>query len=550
MTVTRYAILALILGLLASCGAPKPKDGPPPTDIDDVAFREHLRILSGDDYEGREPGSKGEEKTLAYLTEQFKKLNLKPGNQQSFTQAVPLLKLTASGRSFSYTSAQGTANLTDGRDVVLYSKRSDSELTLAQSPLVFAGYGVVAPEYSWNDYAGIDVHGKTVLLLVSDPGPAAHDPTLFKGNAMSAYGGLAYKLQEAGRQGAAAVLLIHDPAALGYGWSAVQNRWGRAVFKAQAENDVHPAIEGWLQADAARSLLAASGSDLAALTASAAKPGFKAVLLSAKADLRLHNTVQPVSSANFLALLPGGRHKDEYVIYDAHWDSLGADPTQKGHGIFNGATDNATGLAGLLVLAKSFVHTDPKPDRSILFLATTAGEPDHLGAEYYLKNPIFPIAQTAAAIDVDTLLVGGRTRDLSILGWGSSDLEETAVRSALRQGRQGNPDPFASLGLYYSSEAYVFAHHGIPALYAVAGIDDSARGPAYGRARRQDFLARNLWQTSDQYGSDWDVRGAVDDLTLCYDVGLNVARNLRFPRWKPNSEFRATHGAQRAPEAP
>lgn len=533
------ASAVLAWGLSACSQTPKV---PPSTDIDETLYRDGVRVLASDDFEGRKPGTHGEDKTVAYLTQQFRKLGLKPGNGPGYVQTVPLTEITPTSATLAVLGQSGTRRLEPGKEVVLWSKRAGPEQRLSRSELVFVGYGTVAPEYSWNDYAGLDVHGKTVLVLMGDPGTGSKDPTQFKGNALTAYGRFQYKLEEAARQGAAGVLLIHDPAALGFGWSAVQSTWGGAQFQINPAGDApRAAIEGWIEGEAAKGLFAAAGQDLSALRAAAGRKDFKAVPLNSKVDGALHQALRAFNSANVIALLPGHKHKDEYVIYAAHWDSLGMDARPGTHAVYTGAVDNATGVAGLLALAQSQVRTQPVADRSIVFLATTAAEPDLLGANYYVQNPIFPLRQTAAFILVDTLLVGGHARDMSIFGFGNSDIEESARAEALLEGRETHPDPFPELGLYYRSEAYVFAHHGVPTLYAVSGVDNAARGTNYGRAQRTDFMARTDHQLTDQYSPDWDVRGALDDLSLYYGVGARVARGRRFPRWSPNSEFRASH---------
>jgi Zn-dependent M28 family amino/carboxypeptidase len=542
------AVLACLI--LAACSH-QPKAPPPSTEIDDVVFRDHLQTLSSDEFEGRRPGTHGEDKTIAYLTEQFRKVGLKPGNlkggakpdtPQSYQQVVPLIELIGSGQSLAVQGAKGMHRLELGADAILFSKRAQAEPAIKASELIFAGFGIVAPEYSWNDYQGIDVHGKTVLVLVSDPGPLSGDPKLFKGNAMSAYGRWEYKVEEAARQGASAILLIQDPAAQGFGWEQIKNAWGGVQYVSAVSNpELQPMLEGWVRTETARALFNDSGFDFSKLSASAARPGFRAVDMALKVDGSLHNAIRSFNSSNVIGILPGSGHKDEYILYNAHWDALGIDASIPGHNIFNGAVSNGSGIAGLLAMAQSFVRTDPKPERTIVFLATTAAEPDHLGAAYYLQNPVFPLAMTAAVINVDTLLFGGHTRDVSILGFGSSDLEDTARGMALLQGRESHPDPFPGLGQYYESDAYTYARAGIPALYVVSGIDNSARGPAFGTAQRQDYLAHHYRLPTDQYSPDLDVRGAVDDLAMYYEVGLRVARSRRFPRWYPNSEFRTLH---------
>ncbi|HEX3949630.1 MAG TPA: M28 family peptidase [Steroidobacteraceae bacterium] len=540
-------VLSCAALVLTGCSM-RPKEPPPSTDIDDTAFGEYVRVLASDDFQGRKPGTAGEDKTVAYLVENFRRIGLRPGNGKSYLQSVPLLQITAAADAkLAITGADAGRNLIYGKDMVIWTKRAVPEVQLVRSELVFVGYGIVAPEYSWNDYANLDVHGKTVIILADDPGYASRDPTLFNGNAMTAYGRLAYKVEEAARQGAQGALLIHDAAALGFGWSAIQSTWTGAQFE-QPAADGHAgrtAIEGWLQNDSARALFSAAGIDFTKAVAAAAHPGFKGLPLGLSVSATIHNTLRTFNSQNVIAVWPG-RSAHEFVMYTAHWDSLGIDAARQGRNIYNGAVDDATGVAGLLSLAQSFKHTDPKPERSIAFLATTASEPDLLGSEYYLENPVLPLRQTAAVINVDMLINGGRSRDVSILGFGNTDLEETARAEALLQGRAAHPDPNPQLGLYFRSDSYSFAHRGVPVLYTQAGIDSAARGPVWGKAQIDDYFAHRYRQPGDQYSADWDVGGAVTDLNLDYHVGLHIANSKRFPRWYPNSEFRAPHRANSA----
>ena len=543
MRVSRLLVVLSVAGLLAGCSL-HPKEPPPSTDIDDTAYGDHVRVLASDDFQGRKPGTPGEDKTVAYLIENFRKLGLKPGNGASYVQQVPLVQITPSAdATLTVTGAGGSRNLVFGKDMVIWTKRAVPEISVAHSEMVFVGYGIVAPEYSWNDYANLDVHGKTVVVLANDPGYASKDPTVFKGNAMTEYGRDAYKVEEAARQGAQGVLLIHDAAAMGYGWNAVQATWSGSQFELQAAdgNAGRAAIEGWLQNDAARALFTAAGIEFARTAVAAAHPGFKAVPLNLRLDATIHNAIRAFNSQNVLAIWPG-RKSHEYVLYTAHWDSFGVDAARAGHNVFNGAVDNATGIAGLLSLAQSFKRTiDPKPDRSIAFLATTAAQPDLLGSQYYVENPILALRETLAVINVDMMINGGRTRDVSILGFGNTDLEESVRAEALLQGREAHPDPDPQFGLYFRSDSYSFAHRGVPVIYTQAGIDSASRGPVWGKAQIEDYFARRFRQPSDQYAADWDVGGAVTDLNLDYQLGIRIASGRRFPRWYPNSEFRASH---------
>ncbi len=544
-----WCTLAAMGLLLGGCAA-NSKLPPPSTDIDETAFRMHVSKLASDDFEGRKPGTPGEAKTVAYLVEQFRKLGLKPGNGESFVQQVPMVEIrAATGATLTVTGARGAVSLAYGRDMVIWSARSAPQAELRHSDLVFVGYGIVAPEYEWNDYAGIDVRGKTVVVLANDPGYATRDPKVFRGGAMSYFGRWSYKVEEAARQGAVGVLLIHDGEATGFGWNVVQSTWtGAQLTLASVDGNAgRAAVEGWIQKDAARGIFAAAGLDLAVSSSAALHTGFKAIPMGLKADALLNDSVRQFSSSNVVAFWPGSRRKTEYVVYAAHWDHLGRDPALPGHNIFNGAVDNATGVAGLLDLAQSFVRTKPVADRSIVFLAVTGAEPGLLGSQYYVQNPIFPLRDTAVVLDLDTLRNGGPTRDLTIFDAGNSDVEEFARASALLQGREISAEPTPEQGLYYRSDCFSFANAGVPALYAKGGLDDTARGPVWGRAQLDDYMLHRYRQPSDQYSADWDVRSALDDLALYYSVGNRVAHARRFPRWNPNSEFRVSRARGVAP---
>lgn len=539
-------IIGSTVGFLFACAAHKAP--PPSAEIDETGFRDDVRILASDDFEGRKPGTPGEEKTVAYVVAELRKLGLKPGNGDSYLQQVPLVEILAGGDATLVISGRSAVKpLAYGKDMVIWTKRELPEGSLHHSELVFVGYGIVAPEYEWNDYAGLDVHGKTVVVMVNDPGYGTHDPKVFRGNAETYYGRWTYKVEEAARQGAAGILMIHDTGAAGYAWNVVVNgRTGPQLEAVTTDGNARrAAIEGWVSAAAANALFTQAGLDFAALTGAAARPGFKAIPMGLAADASVHNTVRRFTSPNIVALLPGAGRKHEYVIYTAHWDHLGRQPAQAGGAIFNGAVDNASGVAGLLMLAQSFSRTRPAAERSIAFVVFTAGEAGLLGSAYYVENPIFPLRETAAVLNLDALHIGGPTRDVMIIGYGNSELEDYLREAALLQGREVHPDPTPEQGLYYRSDQFSFARSGVPALYAKAGLDDSARGPAWGQAQLNDYMAHRYHQTGDKYSADWDVRGTVDDLRLYYEVGNRVARSRRFPRWYPNSEFRVGRNPER-----
>jgi Zn-dependent M28 family amino/carboxypeptidase len=547
----RAAGIGGAIGLLAACAGHKAP--PPSTDIDEIRFRDDVRVLASDDFEGRKPGTPGEEKTVAYVVGELRKLGLKPGSGDSYLQQVPLVEILAGNDAALAVSGRGTVKpLAYAKDMVIWTKRELPEASLHHSEMVFVGYGIVAPEYQWNDYAGVDVHGKTVVVMVNDPGYGTKDPKVFKGNAETYYGRWTYKVEEAARQGAAGVLMIHDAGAAGYAWNVVVNgRTGPQLETVTPDgNATRASIEGWVSAAAAQAMFTQAGLDFGALTGAAARPGFKAITMGLEAEASVHNTVRRFTSPNVIALLPGTGRKREYVIYTAHWDHLGRQSVQAGGAIFNGAVDNASGVAGLLMLAQSFSRTRPAAERSIAFIAFTAEEAGLLGSAYYVENPVIPLRQTAAVLNLDAMHIGGPTRDVMIIGSGNSELEEYLRDAALLQGREVHPDPYPEQGWYYRSDQFSFARSGVPALYAKAGLDDSARGPAWGQAQLYDYMVHRYHQSSDKYSADWDVRGTLDDLRLYYEVGNRLAHSRRFPRWYPNSEFRVgrTPGHQSAAE--
>jgi Zn-dependent M28 family amino/carboxypeptidase len=542
---------AWVCGAAATLAACAGHRGPPPsTDIEENGYRDAVRVLASDEFEGRRPGTAGEEKTVAFLTQQFHRLGLKPGNGESYLQQVPLVEFVASGTPSLSLAGHGTVKPLDyAKDMVLWTQRAVPEAALEHSELVFVGYGIVAPEYDWNDYAQVDVHGKTVLVLVNDPGYGTRDPKVFRGDAQTYYGRWAYKVEEAARHGAAGVLLIHDAAAAGYGWNVVVNRWtGPQLDRARPDDGMGgPAIEGWVSAAAARTLFVEAGLDFDASITAAGRPGFKPIATGLRVDADLHGSIRRFTSANVIGVLPGEKHKREYVIYTAHWDHLGRQSSPAGGAIFSGAVDDASGVAGLLMLAQSFSRTQPAADRSLAFIAFTGEEAGLLGSAYYVDNPVLPLRDTAGVLNLDELHIGGPTRDVMVIGYGNSELEEYLREAALQQGREVHPDPNGSLGLYYRSAEFSFARGGIPALYAKGGMDDAARGPIWGQAQLDEYIAHRYLQPADKYSPGWDVRGALDDLTLYYEVGNRLARSRRFPRWYPNSEFRVSR--HKAPDA-
>ena len=531
----RLALLAVPALLVGCSGMASRPDSPA---VSAVVYEQHLATLASDEFEGRKPGTAGERKTVDYLVAQFRALGLQPGNGESFLQTVPIVEITAGSDA---RLRLGDRELEYMTDAVTWTKRVVPEVSLADSPLVFVGHGVVAPEYGWNDYAGVDMRGKTAVILINDPGFATDDPKLFKGRAMTYYGRWTYKFEEAARQGAAGALIVHDDAPAAYPWDTVQNSWSGPQLDMETAdgNAGRPAIEGWITRSAADALLRASGSSYEAALAAANRPGFRALDLGQKASGGLRNVIRRSASANVVARIPGTRRPDEHVVYMAHWDHLGRTLARTGDNIFNGAVDNATGTAGLLALAKAFMDAPRPPERSVVFLAVTAEEAGLLGSAYYVENPVYPLERTVAALNMDAMPFGGPTRDVTVIGSGGSELEEYLAMAAARQDRVLRQEPTPEKGFFFRSDHFNFAKAGVPALYFKMGVDDRERGEAWGRAQQEQFTLRDYHKPSDEYRPGTDLRGSLEDLQLMYAVGSRLARERRFPNWYADSEFRA-----------
>jgi Zn-dependent M28 family amino/carboxypeptidase len=413
------------------------------------------------------------------------------------------------------------------------------------------GYGIVAPEYDWNDYAGMDVRGKTVVMLVNDPGFASRDPALFNGTAMTYYGRWTYKYEEAARQGAAGALIVHETAAAGYPWDVVTGSWAGPQFDlGAADRNLHrTVIEGWLSREAAGEVFKRAGLDLDALARAAAQPGFRARPMDMSISVGVTNSISRSESRNVVGRIEGATHPEETIAYMAHWDHLGMDQALDGDQIFNGAVDNASGLAGLLELARVFGRT-ARPERSLVFLALTAEESGLLGSQYYAEQPLYPLATTVAAFNMDGLNVDGPTHDVVVVGHGSSELEEYLAAAVAEQGRVIVAEPTPEKGFFYRSDHFNFASQGVPVLYAKSGVDHATGGVTYGRRKAWEYAALRYHKVSDEFDPEWDLRGAVEDLTLLYRVGLQLANSRAFPNWYPGNEFRALRDSSAALRRP
>jgi len=546
MSLSRWIPVACATAL-AACTPSAPEHVFSP-DISEADFMAVVNTLASDAFAGRAPGSPGEDKTVDYLRAQYQRIGLQPGAADgTYFQTVPMVETTADESTVLHVNSNGEPlELTFGLDFVLGTRSGQPQVKLEDSPLVFVGYGVNAPELGWNDYAGLDVRGKTVVMLVNDPGFHVQDESLFGGQRMTYYGRWTYKFEEAARQGAAAALIIHDDAGASYGWNVVEHSWSGAQFDLKPDDDPEPRLpaQGWITQDVARQVFADSGLDLDAQTIAASQRGFSAVPLAATVSFELHSTVVEKSSRNVIGVLPGTDLADEAVVYMAHWDHLGQHEGE-GDTIYNGAVDNATGVAGIIEIAERFAHADPKPRRSLVFIAVTLEESGLLGSKYYVANPTFPMHKIAGVINLDAMSVGGRSRDLVVTGLGNSELEDILAPIAAQQGRhlveEGNP----AGGYYFRSDHFNFVKAGVPALYAKGGIDLIDGGIEAGQRAAADYAAR-YHQPSDEVHAGWKVDGVVEDLQALYGVGRVLVDEGNWPNWYQGNPFKATRDASRA----
>jgi Zn-dependent M28 family amino/carboxypeptidase len=547
-----FAAAAAALALAGCASTPREQksaqgyDGPP---ISLATLTTATQILASDDYEGRAPTTAGEEKTVAFIADQFKKAGLQPGNKGSWFQNVPLVETTATPGAMTVAGGSAPLTLTQRADFVANSYQTQPRVDLKNSEMVFVGYGINAPERGWNDYAGVDVRGKTVVILVNDPDWQDTDlEGTFNGKAMTYYGRWTYKYEEAARQGAAGALIVHDTEPASYGWNVVQSSWTGPQYNMDDPGNHmdQSKVIGWLTNDAARRVLAASGQNLDALAAAAKRQGFKAVPLKTRASISLSNQIKRQASKNVIGILPGAKRPNEYVIYTAHWDHLGrCDADATGDDICNGAADNATGTAGLIALAQAHAKRG-NPDRSIVFLAVTAEESGLLGSRYYAENPVFPLAQTVGGVNMDVLGTLGNTRDFVVIGKGKSELESTMVRATDRFGLTVKNEPSPQAGSYYRSDHFSLARLGVPMLYAKGGEDLVNGGTAAGAAAAADYRKSRYHQPSDEYDPNWDWSGAIRDLQIYWLIGRELAMSTAWPNWNQGDEFRAIRDRSRA----
>ena len=511
-------------------------------------FAEHVKVLASDEFEGRAPGSPGEEKTVAYLQSQFERMGLEPGHNGDWTQTVPMTETTAKDGAVLDIVVRGKKHaLKYGGDMVIGTRTGQARVSVKGSDGVFVGYGVDAPEQGWNDYAGLDVKGKTVVILVNDPGFHANDPNLFEGRRMTYYGRWTYKFEEAARKGAAAALIVHDDAGASYGWDVVRGSWSGAQFDLRASDDPAPRlpVQGWITDAQARALFADAGLDFDAQRAAANRRGFKPVSLEGKASVTLESTIVEKSSRNVVARVRGTQRPDEAVVYLAHWDHLGKHPDEAGDNIYNGAIDNATGVAGIMEIAEAFAKAPP--ERSVLFLAVTLEESGLLGSKYYVAHPAVPLANTVGVINIDAMSTYGKAKDIVVTGLGNSELDDVLKTIADKQGRVLREEATPESGFYFRSDHFNFAKAGVPALYAEGGEDLVEGGSAAGRKAAEAYTEARYHKPADEYDANWNLEGTMQDLETLYAVGRTLADGDTWPNWRTGNPFRAARDASRPP---
>jgi Zn-dependent M28 family amino/carboxypeptidase len=522
---------------------------PPSPAVDPAQLLQHIQVLASDEFEGRLPGTVGEDKSVAYITEQFKRLGLAPGNPNgTYVQDVPLEGIAGSPTMTLISGGQPIA-MERGHDFVASTYRIVPQVSIDKSPLVFVGYGVQAPEYQWDDYKGLDAHGKTLVMLINDPPvqdpqhPGQLDDKVFKGKAMTYYGRWTYKFEMASKLGADGVLIVHETIPAAYDWSVVEHSWsGEAFVLADANSSAHNVpVQGWITLDKAKALFAQAGQNFEALKARAATREFRPVALNATVSVTIENKLREVRSRNVVASLAGSgpKRSHEWIIYTAHWDHFGRNPALAGDPIFHGAVDNGSGVASILEIARVFSETRPKPARSILFMAVTAEEQGLLGSKYYAEHPLYPLNQTLADLNIDSVGTWGRTRDVQVIGYGQSSLDQDLAALLKRAGRVMVPDQQPEHGGYFRSDQFSFARVGVPGMFLKAGVDVIAKPAGYGERQRDEFEAHRYHSPADRVYPDWDLSGAAQDDTDLYRVGLELCSTAHWPEWRADSEFRA-----------
>jgi Zn-dependent M28 family amino/carboxypeptidase len=554
MSQTRTLAIVFVAALSACAGegADTASLEPALSSISSESMMGHIRTLASDAFEGRAPGTPGEDSTVAYLEAQFKALGLAPGNPNgSYIQPVELIGYTGTS-SASVRMGRQSIPMRPNQDFVAVSRHDSAEINVTDSDIVFVGYGVVAPEYGWDDYRNVDVRGKTVLIMVGDPPiPSASDSAqldtaMFRGKAMTYYGRWTYKYEQASEKGAAAAIIIHQTGPAGYPWEVVSGSWGQENFDIPGSGAVaRVPVEGWITVDKAREIFLASGRDFDGIARRAAARDFAPIPLFGTASWRVRNTVRRIQSRNVIGKLEGSDPtlKDEYVVYTAHWDHFGRNTSLEGDQILNGALDNASGTAQMLEIAKAFTKLETPPKRSVLFLAVTAEEAGLLGAKYYAQHPLYPLTKTLANINIDGANQWGRTSDVVVVGLGNSTLDDVLDSVVTASNRTIVPDPESEKGFFYRSDHFEFAKEGVPALYADAGVNYIGKPAGWGLQKRAEYTTNDYHKPSDDIKADWDLSGAVEDGKMLFEVGYRVSQSSIWPKWKPGTEFKAKREA-------
>jgi Zn-dependent M28 family amino/carboxypeptidase len=531
-------LIFIVLLLCVSCNT-DPNETTVVVQVDQTTIANHIEQLASDEFLGRKPFTEGEVKTVNYLKAEFEKLGLLPGNGDSFFQDVPMVEITGTpSETMAFSGKNGSFDLTVLSDFVATTNKVETEVGLANSELVFAGYGIVAPEYGWNDYEGIDWKGKTAVVLINDPGFQSGDSTLFKGNEMTYYGRWTYKYEEAARQGADGLIIIHDTEPASYGWNVIESGWTGARLVIESDLPLLD-VESWISGESAEKMFDASsmkGQDYKSLSRD---KNFKPIPLDLNVTVSIQNAIKKDVSKNVVAMIPGTDRKDEVIIYSAHWDHFGVGKAIEGDSIYNGAVDNASGTAGLLAIAEAFKKSNATK-RTIVFIALTGEEQGLLGSAYYAEYPIFDPKKTVANINIDALDSPGKMKDLTITGYGQSEMDEYAKEAALEQGRYIIPDPEAEKGYFFRSDHFNFAKIGIPALYASGSYEGFDKSIEEINEFKAFYGANKYHQPSDEYDpSTTNLSGVQLDLQLFFEVGLKIANEDYFPKWYDGSEFKA-----------
>ena len=529
------AIVSLALTVFTlSCGGPETVEIPEFCDN----FRTHVETLASDEMEGRAPSTPGGMKAVEYIEGEMQRIGLKPAVNGSYRQPVPLVEITGYNFSDLTVGKDGTElSFNYLTDMVIGTNKLQDRSTLRNSELVFVGYGVVAPEYGWNDYEGVDVEGKTVVVLINDPGFVLGDETLFNGRTMTYYGRWTYKFEEAARQGAVGALIIHQTEPASYGWDVVRNSWSGTQYGIGVDTGA-PRLEaeGWVQLDVAREIFNLAGMDLDDALENAVAPDFKPYNMGVYAGATFENEFQYATCYNVIGYIEGADYPEETIIYMGHWDHLGMVETEDGVDIYNGAVDNATGVGAILSIAERFAAGE-KPSRSLVFMAVTAEESGLLGSRYYAENPVFPLGTTVGGINIDALNVYGSTWDVSVVGYGNSEMEDYLRRHAANQNRHLVPEPHPERGYFYRSDHISLARQGVPMVYAQGGTDYIGRDEAYVQMVAGDMAARYHAPT-DVVHDKWVWEGMHQDMWMFYYLGQELANSRAFPNWYAGNEFR------------